>query len=159
MPDLWDWTASTTYEFRTKRILDRFRYRFVRELFDLTMEQLIAFLKTRDRETETIFGADPTGTEYVGRITEVFRKANQHGVERLPDFVDQVSTRKRAREFINRAGISLDDLKAMLVETDCVILPTQKSLRLLVPKDDAVRNRHIDRLVEQKLRNNPSHPR
>ncbi|MBI3921738.1 MAG: hypothetical protein HY318_10010, partial [Armatimonadetes bacterium] len=114
MRDPWDWTESTTYQYRVNRIRDRFRYRFVRELFDLTMEQVITFLQTREREMDFIFGIDPTRTEHVAGITEVFRRAAEHDVARLSEFVDRVSTRERAREFIARAGISLDDLKATL---------------------------------------------
>ena len=90
MPEAWDWTGCTTYEFRTKRIRSRFRYRFVRELFDWTMEQAMAFLEKRRREA---------------------------------------------------------DLKTTLVEIDCAILRTQKSMRLLVPKRDTRRNRYVDKLA------------
>ena len=143
MPDLWDWSTVTTYEFRTKRIQDRFRFRFVRELFDLTMEQVAAFLETRGREIDLIFGTDPARTQSVARVTGVFRRAGEHGVTTLSDFAETVSTRERAREFIHRAGITLDDLKATLVELDCVILPFQKTLRMLVPKRDTMRHRQI----------------
>lgn len=140
MAERWDWTGRTTYEFRTKRIQSRFRYRFVRELFDLTMEQVIAFLDNQGREADLIFGTNPRRAQQIATVAGVFRVAGQCGVDRLSDFTDQVLTRERAREFIERPGISLDDLKTTLVEIDFGILPTQKSVRLLVPKPGAAAN-------------------
>ena len=154
MPDPWDWTAATTYEFRTRRIRARFRYRFVSELFDFTMEQAVSFLEKRREEIDLALGADPRRAENVARITGVLRKADVAGACRLSELMDQVRTRECAGEFVNKADIAIDDLKTTLVELDYTILPTRKSLRLLVAKSDTTRNAHIDKLVEHGLGNN-----
>ena len=154
MPDQWDWTTHTTYEFRTRRIRARFRYEFVRELFDFTMAEAIDFLEKRRREIDMVHGADPRRAENVATITGVFRRAHKAGVSRLAELMDCVQTRERAGAFIKRAGIAVEDLKTALAEIDQVMLPNQKSIRLLVQKSDAKRNACIDKLVEQGLGNN-----
>ena len=92
----------------------------MQELFDLTMQQAVAFLEKRVREADLIFGIDPRRTKRTPVMSDVFRRAGEHGIDRLSDFVDHVLTRERARQFIDRAGISLDALKATLVEIDSV---------------------------------------
>jgi len=154
MPDQWDWSVATTYEFRTKRILARFRYRFVRELFDFSMVQAIEFLEKRRDEIDLVLGSDPRRADNVTTVTGVFRKARGAGVDRLSEFMEQARTRGCAADFVRRAGISVADLKTTTVEIDYYILPTQKSLRLLIPKTDTTRNAHIDKLVEHGLGNN-----
>ena len=154
MPEQWDWTAATTYEFRTKRIQARFRYRFVRELFNFTTAQAIDFLEKRGREIDLVLGTDPRRTENVATITGVFRQAAAAGVARLSEFMDQVLDRECAAAFVERAGIAVEGLKTALVEIDYMMLPTQKSMRLLVQKSDTTRNVQIDRLVEHGLGNN-----
>ena len=154
MPDQWDWTTHTTYEFRTKRIRARFRYEFVRELFDFTMAEAIDFLEKRGREIDIVHGADPRRTKGVATITGVFRRADKAGVGRLSELVDLGQTRERAGAFVKRAGIAVEDLKTALAEIDQMILPNQKSMRLLLQKSEAKRNAYIDKLVEQGLGNN-----
>ncbi|MBT3374067.1 MAG: DUF3795 domain-containing protein [Lentisphaerae bacterium] len=154
MPDRWDWTAATTYEFRTRRIRARFRYRFVRELFDVTMGQGIDFLEKRGGEIDQVFGSDPRRTQNLTTITGVFQKAAAADVRCLSELMDQVRTRESAAAFIERVGLAIDDLKATLVEIDYYMLPTQKTMRLLIPKSDMARNAFINKLVEQGAGNN-----
>jgi len=150
----WDWTTHTTYEFRTNRICARFRYEFVKELFDFTMADAIDVLEKRGREIDMVHGADPRRTKRLATITGVFRRGDKAGAGCLSELMDQIQTRKRAGAFIKRAGIAIDDLKTALAEIDQVMLPNQKSMRLLVQKSDAKRNGYIDKLVEQGLGNN-----
>jgi len=154
MAETWDWSGHTTYEFRTKRICTRFRYRFVRELFDMTMKDVSAFYEERAHQIDLVWGVDPRRTKHVAVVTGVFRSAGRCGVERLSDLADQVLTRDRAREFMARSGVALEDLKAALEDMDKFILPTQKSMRLLIPKGDKRLNRHVDKLAKHTLGNN-----
>jgi len=150
----WDWSHHTTYELRLRRLRHRFSYAFVRELYDLTMDGMLAQLDAERREADLVEGVDARRVQWQAPMARTFAALKAQGVGRLSEFVDRVYTRESAEALLAETGLALRDLRATLEYLDQQYLPFQKPLRVLVARTDAGRHARIGLLVPLGLANN-----
>ncbi len=118
------------YEDLSRRLRGSFSYPFVRETFNVTMPELVAY-------TRLSVGGDPRGryAEYTERLVGILTMLQQTGLSNLLELVSQVETREKLRSFAERNGIAAHDIATVLKYLIYWFIPGEKYLSGLIRPD------------------------
>jgi len=119
-----DWWADLI---RKRNVRGRLSIPFVRDSFDLTMEAAMELLERWDRENRKGSREDWI-TDLASALGSMLHALDGHGVGRLSEFVELVSTEDKATRLARDSGLALADLRKLLQWVDWLFLPERKHL-------------------------------
>lgn len=125
-------------------IVKRIRYAFVRDHWD----REIGDMYTQDRLRAE--PRDPGAVRLSDKDRDALRRVEAAGLNTLMEFLDWVATQESAKRLCETAGISPQDLMALLDKIRRY-LPFGAQMRQLVAKDDLIVQEYVDRLTAQRL--------
>jgi hypothetical protein len=138
---------------RKRNIARRLSYGFVKELYDLPVDDAIKMVA----RWEAVSGPSQQNdwlTKLNARFSTVLRRFQEHGVTRLSDFVKLVPNAKEAEKLSKATGIAMRDLADLLQWTDWQFLPELKHLGVLFDRQNVEYAEHVKRLATKNLASN-----
>ena len=147
-----DWTIVKkktlwNYEELIQKILNVMSYKFAGKYYNHNMTQA-------QKYATKLLGYHKKNTEYVSKLTKIFRSLKSSGINYYSDLIRQVETKDKCVEFLRRTKMPLDDFVLVLNHIFRWVLPHSLYLRELIDTEDETERQHVEILKEHGIRFN-----
>jgi len=136
-----------SYEDLMKKILKVLSYNFIQEHYNHSM-------KEAENYATRLLRYDPKYTEYISRLTDIFKNLDSLRVENYTELVRRVENREQCEDFLRKTKLPFKDFISVLNYVFRWVLPFSLYLRQLIDTSNEAHKEYIEELRNLGIRFN-----